>query len=106
MGEKNHCIVTDFIKVFGERRNQFSHNEPVLDDDSWERVDRVTEILDKRFAQWTGVEVLTIEEFISRQLKSGQPLKEIASDCAQKFEIEPSEAFRLALALKSKSGGK
>jgi hypothetical protein len=43
---------TDLIGVFGSRKNQFSHDEPVLDDDAWKNVDKATPVLDKRFAEW------------------------------------------------------
>ncbi len=40
----------DLIDVFGERTNIYSHREPVIDDDSWDAVDKAAKILDQRFA--------------------------------------------------------
>jgi hypothetical protein len=45
-------IVADLIAVFGARQGKHGHNEPVLDDDDWNAVDRATPLLDTRFAAW------------------------------------------------------
>jgi hypothetical protein len=45
-------IVTDFKKVFGARAGQYGHDEPSLDLDSWEAVDKAAKVLKKRFRQW------------------------------------------------------
>ncbi len=49
-------IIKDLISVFGSREDEYSHFEPVLDDDSWANVDRAAKKLDKIFAQWAGAE--------------------------------------------------
>lgn len=45
-------IKADLKKVFGERVGRFGHDEPKLDDDTWEAVDKAAKSLDARFAQW------------------------------------------------------
>jgi hypothetical protein len=45
-------IVTDFKKVFGARAGEYGHDEPVLDLDSWDAVDKAAKVLKKRFKQW------------------------------------------------------
>jgi hypothetical protein len=45
-------IVTDFKEVFGARAGAYGHDEPVLDSDSWEAVDKAAKVLKKRFRQW------------------------------------------------------
>lgn len=39
----------DLIGIFGERKNQYSHREAVLDEDTWEAFDRVAALFDERF---------------------------------------------------------
>jgi hypothetical protein len=43
-------MTADLIAVFGERTNSHGHSEPVLDDDTWDAVDRAASALDRRFA--------------------------------------------------------
>jgi hypothetical protein len=50
----SRSLTPDLIEVFGERTDQHSHRQAVLDDDSWEAVDRAAPILDRRFAEWVG----------------------------------------------------
>jgi len=45
-------IVQDLVKVFGERPSKRGLPEPVLDEDSWDAVDKATEMLDRVFAKW------------------------------------------------------
>jgi hypothetical protein len=45
-------IVTDFKEVFGARAGEYGHDEPILDLDSWEMVDKAAKVLKKRFRQW------------------------------------------------------
>jgi len=45
-------IPDDLVAVFGARKGKTGHDEPVLDDDNWQAVDKVAPALDKRFAQW------------------------------------------------------
>ena len=45
-------INKDLISVFGRREGKHGHDEPVLDDDDWAAVDKVTPVLDQRFAEW------------------------------------------------------
>jgi hypothetical protein len=45
-------IVTDFKKVFGPRAGEYGHDEPILDLDSWDAVDKAAKVLKKRFKQW------------------------------------------------------
>jgi hypothetical protein len=45
-------IVADLVKVFGERMSERGLPEPVLDEDSWDAVDKATKVLDGVFAQW------------------------------------------------------
>jgi hypothetical protein len=42
----------DFIALFGSRKNQHAHDEPALDDATWEAVERATPMLDEQFARW------------------------------------------------------
>lgn len=49
-----YFIRRDLIKVFGKRTNEYSHDEPKLDNDDWQAVDKATATLDKRFAKWVG----------------------------------------------------
>ncbi|WP_164016641.1 hypothetical protein [Pyxidicoccus trucidator] len=48
----NLWITADLKKVFGKRAGPYGHDEPKLDDDTWDAVDKATAILDKRFAAW------------------------------------------------------
>ncbi len=48
----DHCITADLIKVFGKREGKFGHDEPKLDDDAWDAVDRASKIFGQRFAKW------------------------------------------------------
>jgi hypothetical protein len=45
-------ITKDLIKVFGKRKGPYGHDEPKLDDATWDAVDRASEILSERFARW------------------------------------------------------
>ncbi|WP_143196156.1 hypothetical protein [Archangium sp. Cb G35] len=45
-------ITADLKKTFGKRAGPFGHDEPKLDDDTWDAVDKAAPILDKRFAAW------------------------------------------------------
>lgn len=45
-------ITRDLIEVFGERKNQYAHREPVLDDDDAAAVERAAPKLDAVFAPW------------------------------------------------------
>ncbi|EPX57204.1 hypothetical protein D187_006958 [Cystobacter fuscus DSM 2262] len=45
-------ITADLKKTFGKRAGPFGHDEPKLDDDSWDAVDKAAPLLDKRFAAW------------------------------------------------------
>ncbi|QRO02130.1 hypothetical protein JRI60_25515 [Archangium violaceum] len=45
-------ITADLKKTFGKRAGSFGHDEPKLDDDTWDAVDKAAPILDKRFAAW------------------------------------------------------
>jgi hypothetical protein len=49
-----YYIGRDLIKVFGKRTGEYGHDEPRLDDDDWQAVDRATLTLDKRFAKWVS----------------------------------------------------
>ncbi len=39
-------------QVFGKRKGPFGHDEPKLDDDTWDAVNAAAELLDQRFAAW------------------------------------------------------
>ncbi|MCC7054726.1 MAG: hypothetical protein IT355_15750 [Gemmatimonadaceae bacterium] len=43
-------ITADLIAVFGARKGPFGHDEPQLDADTWDAVDRATPVFDARFA--------------------------------------------------------
>ncbi|MEO8876398.1 MAG: hypothetical protein ABI461_12485 [Polyangiaceae bacterium] len=45
-------ITTDLTSVFGKRKGADGHDEPKLDDDGWDAVDKATKKLDARFAKW------------------------------------------------------
>jgi hypothetical protein len=45
-------IVDDLVKVFGGREGKHGHTEPVLDEDSWDAVDKAAPVLDGVFSQW------------------------------------------------------
>jgi hypothetical protein len=45
-------IVTDFKEVFGARAGEYGHDEPILDLDSWDAVDKAAKVLKKRFKPW------------------------------------------------------
>ncbi|WP_163998023.1 hypothetical protein [Pyxidicoccus caerfyrddinensis] len=47
-------ITADLKKTFGKRAGRFGHDEPKLDDDTWDAVDKAAALLDKRFAAWIG----------------------------------------------------
>ncbi len=47
-------IRDDLVAVFGGREGKHGHEEPVLDDDTWDAVDKATERLDAVFAEWLG----------------------------------------------------
>ena len=49
-GDRN--ATKDFIELFGSRKNQHAHDEPVLDEATWEAVDRASAMLDEHFARW------------------------------------------------------
>jgi hypothetical protein len=45
-------MTADLKKTFGKRAGPFGHDEPKLDDDTWDAVDKAAPLLDKRFAAW------------------------------------------------------
>ena len=45
-------ITTDLKNVFGKRPGPHGHDEPKLDDATWEAVDQASSVLDKEFARW------------------------------------------------------
>ncbi|WP_158621732.1 hypothetical protein [Corallococcus aberystwythensis] len=45
-------ITADLKKTFGKRKGAHGHDEPKLDDDTWDAVDKAAPLLDKRFATW------------------------------------------------------
>ena len=45
-------ITADLKKVFGKRKGPHGHDEPKLDDATWDAVGKATKILDQRFARW------------------------------------------------------
>ncbi|WNG40692.1 hypothetical protein F0U61_48645 [Archangium violaceum] len=49
---KGLWITADLKETFGRRAGPFGHDEPVLDDDTWDAVDQAAPLLDKRFAAW------------------------------------------------------
>ena len=49
---KGSWITADLKSVFGKRQGPHGHDEPKLDDDGWDAVDKATTKLDDRFAKW------------------------------------------------------
>jgi hypothetical protein len=47
-------ITADLKKVFGKRKGPYGHDEPKLDDPTWDAVGKATKILDQRFSRWIG----------------------------------------------------
>ncbi|NMO22955.1 hypothetical protein HPC49_45400 [Pyxidicoccus fallax] len=45
-------MTADLNEVFGKRKGPFGHDEPKLDDDTWDAVDTAAKLLDQRFAAW------------------------------------------------------
>jgi hypothetical protein len=45
-------ITGDLMQVFGARDAGNGHQEPILDDDTWDSVDKAAPVLDRRFAPW------------------------------------------------------
>lgn len=45
-------ITDDLIEAFGARKGPHGHDEPALDEDSWDAVDRIAGTFDERFAKW------------------------------------------------------
>jgi hypothetical protein len=45
-------IRDDLVKVFGGRQGPHGHEQPDLDQASWQAVDRATAVLDRRFKKW------------------------------------------------------
>ncbi|NMO18808.1 hypothetical protein HPC49_40940 [Pyxidicoccus fallax] len=45
-------ITADLTKTFGKRKGPYGHDEPKLNDDTWDAVDKAAPLLDKRFAKW------------------------------------------------------
>ena len=45
-------ITADLKKTFGKRAGPYGHDEPKLDDDTWDAVDKAAPLLDTRFAAW------------------------------------------------------
>lgn len=53
VGERGY-ITKDLCKVFGARTGAHGHDEPKIDDDSWEAVGKATKLFDTVFAAWVG----------------------------------------------------
>ncbi|MBU8899217.1 hypothetical protein DRW03_04270 [Corallococcus sp. H22C18031201] len=51
---KGLWLTEDLKAVFGSRRGAFGHDEPVLDDDTWDAVDKAAPVLDQRLGAWLG----------------------------------------------------
>ncbi|WP_394849626.1 hypothetical protein LZC95_19515 [Pendulispora brunnea] len=45
-------ITADLKKLFGKRKGPHGHDEPKLDDDTWDAVEKAAPIFTKRFAPW------------------------------------------------------
>ncbi|PTL75758.1 hypothetical protein [Vitiosangium sp. GDMCC 1.1324] len=45
-------MTADLKEMLGKRAGPFGHDEPVLDEDTWDAVDKAAPLLDKRFAAW------------------------------------------------------
>ncbi|ATB40377.1 hypothetical protein CYFUS_005826 [Cystobacter fuscus] len=45
-------MTADLKKTFGKRAGPFGHDQPKLDDDTWDAVDKAAPLLDERFAAW------------------------------------------------------
>ncbi|MCX5747187.1 MAG: hypothetical protein NT062_32355 [Proteobacteria bacterium] len=45
-------ITADLKKVFGKRPGPHGHDQPKLDDDTWEAVDKASKIFGERFKRW------------------------------------------------------
>jgi hypothetical protein len=45
-------ITADLIKIFGKHRGAFGHDDPTVDNDSWENVDKAAPAFEKVFAKW------------------------------------------------------
>jgi predicted DNA-binding WGR domain protein len=59
LGEfEDQWIRDDFCSIFGSREGQYGHDEPILDDDTWSAVDRVRDILNRRFSKFIGAKAI------------------------------------------------
>lgn len=47
-------LTKDMCAVFGSRQGPYGHDEPVLDDDGWDKVDKAAALLDERLEEWVG----------------------------------------------------
>ncbi|HEY1954595.1 MAG TPA: hypothetical protein VGH28_03270 [Polyangiaceae bacterium] len=45
-------ITGDLTKVFGKRKGPYGHDEPKLDEPTWDAVDKAATVFEKRFARW------------------------------------------------------
>ena len=45
-------ITADLKQVFGKRKGPYGHDEPKLDDPTWDAVDQAAPVFEKRFARW------------------------------------------------------
>ncbi len=45
-------IVTDLCKAFGKRKGPHGHDEPKIDSDAWDVVDKASKVFDAQFAAW------------------------------------------------------
>jgi hypothetical protein len=45
-------ITADFKEVFGKRTGPYGHDEPKLDEATWDAVDQAARVLDERFERW------------------------------------------------------
>lgn len=53
-GRRGLSATRDFIALFGSRKNVHGHDEPVLDEASWDAVDRASPMLEERFRDVLG----------------------------------------------------
>ncbi|WP_342380463.1 hypothetical protein NVS55_12655 [Myxococcus stipitatus] len=47
-------LKADLKATFGARPGAFGHDDPVLDSDTWEAVDKASPLMDQRLARWLG----------------------------------------------------